>query len=124
MADTSGFQIPPPVRELAERNVSQVQAVYTQFKDMAHKARDAASKSSDDMATSAREVYDQALRYAEENVDTSFAFASDLARARDLKELMEIQQRYMQKQAQACAQQAQDLSRLLADTAQRARRPA
>ena len=39
--------------------------------------------------------------------------------ARDLKEYIEIQSRYAQKQMQDYARQAQDLGRLLADAAQK-----
>lgn len=122
MADNSRLEIPAAMRELAERNVEQARAAYTQFMEAAQKAQEMASKSSDAMAASAREVYARAMRYAQENVDASFAFAADLARARDLKEFMEIQQRYAQKQAVAYTQQAQELARLLADAAQMAQR--
>jgi phasin len=122
MADNPRFEIPPTVRELAERNVEQARSAYMQFMDMARQAQEMASKSSDAMATGAREVYTRALRYAEENADTSFAFATDLAKARDFKEFVEIQQRYAQKQVQAYTQQAQELGRLMHDAAQMAQR--
>ncbi|HEY5827768.1 MAG TPA: phasin family protein, partial [Hyphomicrobiaceae bacterium] len=76
------------------------------------------------MAAGAREVQAKALGYAESNVDASFAFATDLARARDVKELMAIQQRYAAKQAQTYAKQAQELGRLMADAAKTAQLPA
>ena len=85
-------------------------------------AQDMVAKSSDAMATSGKEVQARALRYAQENMDASFAFASDLARSRDLKEFLEIQQRYAQKQAMTYTQQAQELARLMADAAQMAQR--
>lgn len=124
MADNPSLEMPATVRELAERNVDQARAAYTQLMDMARKAQDMVSKSSDAMATSARDAHAKALGYAEANVDASFAFASDLARARDVKELMAIQQGYAQKQAQAFTQQAQELGRLLADAAKAGQRQA
>ena len=48
-------------------------------------------------------------------------FAADLARARDLKEYLEIQTRYAQKQMQDYARQAQDLGRMMTDAAQKAK---
>jgi phasin len=122
MTDNTRFEIPSSVRDLAERNVEQARSAYMQFMDMAQKAQEMTSKSSDAMAAGAREVYARALRYAQENVDASFAFAHDLARARDLKEFMEIQQRYAAKQVAAYTQQAQELGRLLHDAAQMAQR--
>ena len=120
MSDKPTMEIPAAMREMAERNVEQARTAYTQFMDMARQAQDMVAKSSDAVASSAKEVQARALRYAQENVDASFSFASDLAKARDLKEFLEIQQRYAQKQAMVYTQQAQELGRLLADAAQMA----
>jgi len=122
MTDKPTMEIPAAMREMAERNVEQARSAYTQFMDMARQAQDMVAKSSDAMATSAKEVQARALRYAQENMDSSFSFASDLARARDLREFLEIQQRYAQKQAMTYTQQAQELGRLMADAAQMAQR--
>jgi phasin len=120
MADQPQFEIPDAVRELAERNVEQARAAYNQFLDMARQTQDLVAKSSDVMAQSARELQTKAMRYAEQNMDASFAFVSDLARARDLREYVEIQSRYAQRQMQTYSEQAQELGRLVADAAQKA----
>ena len=122
MTDKPAMEIPAAMREMAERNVEQARSAYTQFMDMARQAQDMVAKSSDAVATSAKEVQARALRYAQENMDSSFTFASDLARARDLREFLEIQQRHAQKQAMTYTQQAQELARLMADAAQMAQR--
>jgi len=122
MIDKPAMEIPAAMREMAERSVEQARAGYVQFMEMARQAQDMVSKSSDAVASSAREVQARALRYAQENMDSSFTFASDLARARDLREFLEIQQRYAQKQAMTYTQQAQELGRLMADAAQMAQR--
>lgn len=122
MSDKPTMEIPAAMREMAERNVEQARSAYTQFMDMARQAQDMVAKSSDAVASSAKEVQARSLRYAQENMDSSFAFASDLARARDLKEFLEIQQRYAQKQSMVYTKQAQELGRLLADAAQMAQR--
>ena len=122
MSDKPTMEIPAAMREMAERNVEQARTAYTQFMDMARQAQDMVAKSSDAVASSAKEVQARALKYAQENMDASFAFASDLAKARDLKAFLEIQQRYAQKQAMTYTQQAQELGRLLADAAQMAQR--
>jgi phasin len=122
MTDKPAMEIPAAMREMAERSVEQARAGYVQFMEMARQAQEMVSKSSDAVASSAREVQARALRYAQENMDSSFTFASDLARARDLREFLEIQQRYAQKQAMTYTQQAQELGRLMADAAQMAQR--
>jgi phasin len=119
MAETPPFEIPPQMRELAEKNVAQARQAYGQFMDMARKAQDMMVRSSGAMADSAREAQGKALRYAQDNLDASFDFAADLARARDLKEAMEVQSRYAQRQMRTYAEQAQDLGRLMADAAQK-----
>jgi phasin len=122
MPDAPSFEIPESLRDLAERNVEQARAAYTQFMDMARQAQEVVGRSSDAVAAGAREVQTRALRYAQETMDASFAFISDLARARDLKEVMEIQTRFAQQQLQSYTQQLHDLSRLMAETAQKAQR--
>ena len=116
------FEIPDTVRELAERNVEQARMAYTQFLDMARQAQDVVAKSSEAMAKGARDIQVQALRYAEDNIDASFKFASDLAKARDLKEYLEIQTRYAQRQMKSYTEQAQDLGRLMSDATQKAQK--
>ena len=122
MTDKPAMEIPTAMREMAERSVEQARSAYQQFMDLAHQAQDMVAKSSDAVTSSAKEVQARALRYAQENMDSSFTFASDLARARDLREFLEIQQRYAQKQAMTYTQQAQELGRLMADAAQMAQR--
>lgn len=119
MADQSQYEIPEQMRELAERNVEQARTAYAQFLTMAKKAQDMVAKSSDVVAESAREVQVKALRYAQDNVDASFTFASDLARARDMREYVEIQSRFAQRQMKTYTDQAQELGKLLSDMGQR-----
>jgi phasin len=119
MYDKPQLEIPEAVRELAERNVEQARAAYSQFMDMARKAQDMVSKQQGAITAGALDIQSKALRYAEENIDTSFKFAADLARARDLKDYLEIQTRYAQRQMQDYAKQAQELGRMMADAAQK-----
>lgn len=119
MSETPSFEIPPQMREMAERNVEQARQAYAQFLDMARKAQDMMTRSSGAMADSAREVQGKAMRYAQENLESSFSFATELARARDAREAMEIQSRYAQKQMRIYAEQSQELARLMAEAAQR-----
>jgi phasin len=120
MYDKPQFEIPEAVRELAERNVEQSRSAYNQFMEMARKVQDSLSKSQGAMASGAMEMQARVAKFAEENIQASFAFASDLSRARDLKEYIEIQQRYAQKQMQAYAMQAQELGKLMTEAAQKA----
>jgi phasin len=121
MYDKPQFEIPEAVRELAERNVEQARDAFAQFLTMAKQAQEMMVRSQGAMAAGAVEVQSRALRYAEENIEAGFKYASDMARARDLNELLEVQQRHAQKQMQAYATQAQELGRLMADAAEKAK---
>ena len=100
MYDKPQFEIPEAVRELAERNVDQARSAYNQFMEMARQVQDTLAKSQGAMASGAMELQARVAKFAEENIQASFTFAADLSRARDLKEYLEIQQRYAQKQMQ------------------------
>jgi phasin len=119
MFDKPSMEIPAAVREIAERNVEQTRSAYGQFLTLAHQAQDLMMKSQGEAMRSALEVQSKAMRYAEQNVDASFRFASDLAQARDMKEYAEIQTRYAQTQVATFNQQAQDLGRLVVEVAQK-----
>jgi hypothetical protein len=116
MTKDATFDIPATVRELAARNVEQARVAYAQFMDAARRAQEATAASGA-MAACAREAQAMALGFAARNAEASFAFAADLARARDVSELMAIQQRYAAMQAETCARQAQEFGRLLAEAA-------
>lgn len=120
MYDKPQFEIPEAVRELAERNVDQARSAYNQFLDMARQVQETLAKSQGAMASGALELQSRIAKFAEANIEASFSFAADLSRARDLKEYLEIQQRYAQKQMQSYAQQAQELGKLLSEAAQKA----
>ena len=109
------MEIPEPVRQLAERNVEQSRSAYMQFVEMARRAQDMVTKSSGTMTQTAIDIQTKAMRFAEQNVDAGFTLATELAKARDMKEYFEIQQKHAQRQMQAYATQAQELSRLMTE---------
>ena len=122
MADKSHMEIPDGVRQMTEHHVEQARAAYSQFMDMMRQTQDLVAKSSGAMAEAAGEVNTRAMRFAEQNMESGFQLAAELARARDMKEYFEIQGRHAQRQMQTYAQQAQELGRLMAEAAQRAQR--
>ncbi len=65
--------------------------------------------------TGFRAVQEKAIAFAKENAERSFALASELARAKDMQEVLTLQSRYAQTQMQTFGIQAQQLSWLMAD---------
>ena len=121
MAQNQQFEIPGALRDIAERNVDQAQQAYSQFLDVTRKAQDMVARSSAAMTAGMRDVQERALRYTADNMEASFAFARDLARVRDITEALELQQSFARKQMETYTSQAQELSRLMASAAEKAR---
>jgi hypothetical protein len=116
MADKSSFEIPPELRDLAEKNVEQARAAYGHFMDFLTQAVSAwaGSPAGSEMG-GFRAVQEKAIAFAKENAERSFALASDLARAKDVQEVITLQSRFVQTQMQTFGIQAQQISWLMAD---------
>ena len=121
MNDMPQFEIPEAVRDLAERNVEQAWSAYSQFMDMARQAQEMMTRSQGAMAAGAIEMQSKAMGFAEENISAGFKFAGELARARDLQDMFEIQQRHAQKQMQVYTDQVQELGRMMTTAAENAK---
>ncbi len=122
MTETPKFDIPDAVREMAERNAQQMRAAYTQFIDLARQAQETLTKSSGAMAEGAVEIQSRTMRYAQENVDASMRLMTELSRARDLKDYLEIQSRFAQDQMRKYSDQAQEIGRLMTDITAKSQR--
>jgi phasin len=120
MARAPQFEFPAQMRELAERNVDQARAACDQFMDAARKAQDmiGAMVPENPMTAGMKQVQERTMRFAQQNMDASFSLASQLTKAKDFSEMAEIQSRHAQLQMTAYSTQAQELGRLMADTAQ------
>ena len=116
MADKPSFEIPPELRDLAEKNVEQARAAYGQFMDFLTQAMGAwAGAPGAGEMSGFRDVQEKAIAFAKENAERSFALASDLARAKDMQEVITLQSRFVQTQMQTFGIQAQQISWLMAD---------
>jgi hypothetical protein len=115
MADKQIFEIPSEMRDLAEKNVEQARVAYGQFMEFMSQAMNAWSSSGGPEAASFKAFQDRAIAFAKENAERSFALASDLAKAKDMQEVVTLQSRYVQTQMQTFGIQAQQLSWLMAD---------
>jgi phasin len=114
------FEIPAPVREIATKSVEQAKDAYGRFADAARQAQDMITKSTEVFTVGAKELQEKALSYAEANTRAGFEAASRLVKARDVKEILEIQTQYARAQMETYAQQAQELSRVMTAAAQKA----
>jgi hypothetical protein len=118
------FEIPQQVRELAEKNVQAAQTAYGQMMEAMSQAMSMWSTSmpSNDMTAGFKAVQDRATQIAKKNADAAFSLANEIASARDIQQILALQSRFAQTQMQAYASQAQELSRIIVEAANVAKR--
>jgi hypothetical protein len=115
MAQDQKFEIPQELRELAEENVERARQLYLQFMDGVGQAMAAWSSGPSGVVTPGfHEVQERAVKLANQNADTAFNLAKDVAQAKDLQELINLQTRYVQSQMRMYADQTQEFGRLMA----------
>jgi hypothetical protein len=115
MADKPTFEIPPEMRNLAEKNVEQARVAYGQFMEFMSQAMNAWSTNGGPEAGNFKALQERAIAFAKENAERSFSLASEIAKAKDMQEVVTLQSRYVQTQMQTFGIQAQQLSWLMAD---------
>jgi phasin len=120
MNDASNFDIPAPVRQMAEKSVEQTKQAYDRLLEAARQAQGMFADSTSAMGMGSKEIQEKTMQYAEANVQASFDLAERLVKAKDLQEVMEIQTQFARQQMEAYTQQAQDISRMMAEAAQKA----
>ena len=120
MQYTPDLEIPASVREIASKSVAQAEDAYNRLVDAARQAQEMIAKSTEVFASGAKELQEKTLAYAEANTRASFDVASRLVKARDVKEAFDIQTQFARNQLETYAQQATELSRVLATAAQKA----
>lgn len=118
MTQKQVFDFPPELRDMAENNVEQARVAYGQFMEFMSQAMNAWSVTGAPEAKNFQVLQDRAVGFAKENAERSFELASDLAKAKDLQQVMTLQSRYVQTQMQTFGVQAQQLSWLMADALQ------
>jgi phasin len=120
MNQTLEFEIPASVRDLASKSVDQAREAYNRVLEAARQAHDVVMKSSDVITSGAREINQKAVKYTEANLQANFDLAQRLVQAKDIKEALDIQNQFARQQMETFAHQAQELTRLVAQSAQKA----
>ena len=115
MPEKQDFQIPQELREFAEKNIEQARVAYGQLTEAMTQAVRAWSAPSTVVASGFKVVQDRAIQFAKENADAGFALASELAKAKDLQDILRLQSNFAQTQMQSYARQAQELGGLMAE---------
>jgi hypothetical protein len=117
MAQNQHSDVPRQLRELTERNVEQARSACSQFIDTMAQATSMwlSAMPSNETTSGLKAIHEQAACFAKQSAEACFAFASELANARDMQDVLGMQGRYAQKQMQAYGLQVQELGRLMAE---------
>ena len=106
---TWNFDVPTQMRQFAEQSVEQARKAVDGFMTAAQKAVTTAEAQAVTAQSSAKDVGQKTMSFAEQNIANSFEFAQKLVRAKDIQEVIALQQEYLQTQMKALSEQAKDL---------------
>jgi phasin len=108
------------VRQAAENTLSQARQAVDQYMREATRLHAAAEASADAAQSGTREINRKAIGFAEKNVNAAFDFAQQLVRAKDPKEIVQLQQEFLRRQVEQMSSQMKELGEQATQTAQSA----
>ena len=103
------FDVPTQMRQFAEQSVEQAKKAVDGFLTAAQKTAVTLENQASTAQSGAKDVGQKVMGFAEQNINNSFEFAQKLVRAKDIQEVMALQQEYLQSQMKAMSEQAKDL---------------
>jgi len=110
MADNPwNFDVPTQMRQFAEQSVEQAKKAMDGFLTAAQKTAATLETQASTAQSGAKDVTQKVMSFAEQNIANSFEFAQKLVRAKDVQEVMALQQEFLKAQMQAMQAQAKDL---------------
>ena len=113
------FEFPQQMRELADKNVEQATAAYSQFTEAMTSAMGMWFKAMPPTEATAgfKPLQEKAISFAKQNAEAGLAHAKELASTKDIQEVMSVQTRFAQAQMQTYTKQAQELGQLMMSAA-------
>ena len=120
---TWNFDVPTQMRQFAEQSVEQARKAVDGFLTAAHKTAVTMENQASSAQSGAKDMRDKVMTLAEQNINNSFEFAQKLVRAKDIQEVMALQQEYLQSQMKAMSEQAKDLGSTASKAAMSAVKP-
>jgi phasin len=103
------FEIPADMRKFAEQSVEQARKAFEGFMEATNKAVGDLEGRATVASSGVKDVSGRAVAFVQKNIASSFDFAQKLVQAKDVQEVMKLQQDYIQSQIQALNEQAKEL---------------
>jgi phasin len=107
----ANFEMPPQMREFAEKSVEQAKQAFDNFISAAQHAAKTAETQAATTQSGVKEAGALAMQYAERNINSSFEFAQKLLHAKDPKEVMALHGEYVSGQIATLTEQAKELAK-------------
>jgi phasin len=104
------LEIPADMRAMAEKSVEQARIAFNTFMSATQDAVARFEGHAMAAQAGAKDISGKALHYAEKNVSNTFAFADRLVQAKDVQEIIRLQNEFVQEQMKELADQAKQLS--------------
>lgn len=102
------YDIPPEMRDFAERSVAQARKAFEGFMGAVQKAS-GTMEGALTAAPGAKDMSSKAVAFAEKNVNSAFDLADRLVHAKDVQEVLTIQADYLKSQLEAIESQMKEL---------------
>lgn len=115
--------VPEAFRAIAEKTVNQTREAYDRAKVAMEDSVEAMEVSADKAGKGAIEINRKLIEITQANVNSSFDFAKELAGARNLMQVFEIQSAFARSQFEAFSQQFNDLRGLTTKVANETSEP-
>lgn len=114
------YEVPPEMREFAEKSVEQARKAFDGFIGAANKAVDTFGGSNNAVQANATDLTKKAFTYAEKNVSAAFDLAQKLVRAKDPQEVLQHQAAFLQAQIAALQSQMKEFGSEVQDAMNKA----
>ena len=108
------------IRQTAENTLSQARQAVDQYMREATRRYGTMEASAEAAQSGTREINRKAIGFAETNVTAAFDFAQQLVRAKDPKEMVQLQQEFLRRQVEQMSNQMKELGEHGTQTAQSA----
>ncbi len=110
MVDTKvPFEVSDQMREFADRSIDQARKAFDNFMGATENAVSSMEDVSSTMHVGSSDMHRQALSFAEQNVNSAFELAQRMFQARDMDELVSLQQEYLHKQVEQSGAQMREM---------------
>jgi phasin len=103
-----GYEIPPEMRDFAEKSVEQARKAIDGFMTAAQRTADTFEGSATTVQSNAKDLTRKTFAYAEQNIAAAFDLAQKMVRAKDMQEAMQYQAEFVRAQFEAMQNQMKE----------------